>query len=194
MNLVLKTKSYYCILCPAHYKFWYLHFCFIHHFGCVIFFTLNFRFVCLALLSKKNILLRNILVTLQPKTTKNQVTKMGWKAHCMWKITAIFGQHSTIPAIVYRRSLSYAPFFNWSVFIRGIQNFLNLVIWQPFFLGKFGYFRFSLRCTRFFFVKRGNTIIVFKHFIFVISIIVITARQEANAGKIGNQKYSILTR
>ena len=105
--------------------------------------------------------------------------------HNFWK------QNATISAIVYRRSLSYAPFFNWSIFIRRIQNFLNLVIWQPFFLGKFGYFRFSLRCTGFFFIKRRNAIIVFKHFIFVISIIVITARQEPNAGKIGNQKIRI---
>ena len=37
---------------------------FFHYFGCVIFFTLNFRFACLALLSKKvNKLLCNILVT-----------------------------------------------------------------------------------------------------------------------------------
>ena len=38
-------------------------------FGRMIFFTLIFRFACLALLSKKvNKLLHNILVTLQPKT------------------------------------------------------------------------------------------------------------------------------
>jgi hypothetical protein len=37
-----------------------------------------FRFACLALLRKKvNELLRNILVNWLPKTTKNQVTKMG---------------------------------------------------------------------------------------------------------------------
>ena len=57
----------------------------------MIFFTWNFRFVCLPCsLKKVNKLLRNILVMLlpktaknsqkQPKTTKNKVTKMGWKA------------------------------------------------------------------------------------------------------------------
>ena len=30
---------------------------------------------------KRNILLRNALVTLSPKTTKNEVTKMGWNPH-----------------------------------------------------------------------------------------------------------------
>ena len=39
--------------CPAHYKFWWLRFWFFRQFGCVIFFTLNFCFACLALLSKK---------------------------------------------------------------------------------------------------------------------------------------------
>jgi len=48
----------------------------IHHFGCVIFFALKFRFACLALLSKKvNKLLGNISVPSLPKTIKNQVTK-----------------------------------------------------------------------------------------------------------------------
>ena len=39
-------------LCLAHYKFLQLCFWFFRHFGCVISFTLNFRFVCLSLLSK----------------------------------------------------------------------------------------------------------------------------------------------
>ena len=38
-------------------------FYFFRYFGCVIFFTLNFRFACLALLNKKS--------------EQNQVTKMG---------------------------------------------------------------------------------------------------------------------
>ena len=46
----------------------------------MIFFTLNFRFACFALLSKRKKLLRNIFVTSLPETTKNQVAKMGWKA------------------------------------------------------------------------------------------------------------------
>ena len=49
--------------------------------GCKIFISMCSVFACLALLSKKvNKLLCNILVTSSPKTTKNQVTKMGWKA------------------------------------------------------------------------------------------------------------------
>ena len=46
--------------------------------GCEIFISMCSVFACLALLSKKvNKLLRNILVPWSPKTTKNQVTKMG---------------------------------------------------------------------------------------------------------------------
>ena len=47
--------------------------------GCEFFISMCSVFACLALLSKKvNTLLRN---TSLPKTTKNQVTKMGWEAH-----------------------------------------------------------------------------------------------------------------
>ena len=53
------------------------------HFSCVIFCTMFS--VCKASRArqkwKMNKLLRNIFVTLSPKTTKNQVTKMGWKQH-----------------------------------------------------------------------------------------------------------------
>ena len=49
--------------------------------GCEIFISMCAIFACLALFSKKvNKLICNILVTWSLKTTKNQVTKMGWKA------------------------------------------------------------------------------------------------------------------
>ena len=65
---------------PLTTNFGNLFFGFFCHFGCVIFFTLNFRFACLALLSKKvNKLLRNISKTSLPKTTKNQLKTKLWK-------------------------------------------------------------------------------------------------------------------
>ena len=43
---------------------------------------------------KINKLLRNIFVTLLPKTNKNQVTKMGWKQHRIGNHDLFFG-HTT---------------------------------------------------------------------------------------------------
>ena len=81
---------------PRRWQFWWLMPSSLHIFvssffvkttkipkiGCEIFISMCSVFACLALLSKKvNKLLCNILVTWSPKTTKNQVTKMGWKDH-----------------------------------------------------------------------------------------------------------------
>ena len=56
---------------------------------------------------KVNKLLCNILVTWPPKTTKNQVTKMGWKAH---KDTLIFTKFLGLNTIVLKPlKLLYTP-------------------------------------------------------------------------------------
>ena len=74
-----KMLTNVCTVCSARLITNFGNFCFGFFVILVAyFFTLNFRFACLALLSKEvNKLLHNILVTSLPKTAKNQVTKMG---------------------------------------------------------------------------------------------------------------------
>ena len=84
--------------------------------GCKIFISMCSGLACLALLSQKvNKLLCNILVTLSPKTTKNQVTKMVWKAHKWNNI-----QYTN-------KSQSYAYSMNLFTFFDQPQYFLNMV-------------------------------------------------------------------
>ena len=81
--IFLENKFIFWIMCLAHYIFWQL---------CVLGFLslwirdLLYDVFCLQGKTGKtkwkiNKLLRNIFVTLSPKTTKNEVTKMGWNAH-----------------------------------------------------------------------------------------------------------------
>ena len=67
--------------CPAHQKFWWLCFFFVIFLHDFLYFKFLFCLSCLASVKKVNKLLHNILATSLPKTSKNHVTKMRWKAH-----------------------------------------------------------------------------------------------------------------
>ena len=70
--IFVTTFTYLCVILVT------LFFLFSSFFSCLIFFT---KISVLAVLPcSVNKLLRNILVTSLPKTTKNEVTKMGWEA------------------------------------------------------------------------------------------------------------------
>ena len=73
-----RLKNLY--ICPAHYIFLLLHFS-SNKVERFLFPCVPFLPVLPCSVKKVNKLLCNILVTSSPKTTKNQVTKMGWKAH-----------------------------------------------------------------------------------------------------------------
>ena len=123
------------LLNPAHYKFWLPRFWFFHHFGCVIFFTLNFGFASLALTSKKSKqtitqYFGNFVAKNNQKPSYQNVMKSSlinrlpnfWilkKSHLYWRLPNLFSayvcasptQSVTLKVPGYMPLLSFEPHF-----------------------------------------------------------------------------------